>query len=367
MGPLTNMQSLPNGRMSEEEYRWLEMRTRGGFGMMSTCAANVQANSAQLSGQLGIYEEDHLDPLRRIAAEMKAHGNIALTQLNHGGLRSNPEVTGVSPVGPYDDPEWGGRAMTTAEIHELIEDFVRAARRAEAVGFDGVEIHGAHGQIMAQFLDPVRNQRTDGYGGSLENRARLITEVLSAIRERCRPDFLLGLRLSVERFEINLSEFRTLSEFYMVNGLVDFMDMSLWDCFKEPDEAQYRGRPLIECALDVKRGAARIGVAGKIRTAEKASACIAAGADFVIIGRAAILHEDFPRQVAGDPRFAMRALPVPESYLRARGRRLRARRLYRRWRHGDRRRADLLCHSRRPLPRVTQRLNPLAPFPARDH
>lgn len=319
MGPLTNMQSPDGGRMSDAEYRWLEMRTAGGFGMMSTCAANIRGDSDQMAGQIGIHDDRQLPQLRRIAAAMKSGGNIALTQINHGGLRANPDITGTQPIGPYDEPEWGGRAMRTEEIAHLIEDFAAAAKRAEACGFDGVEVHGAHVQMIAQFLDPRRNLRTDGYGGSLEGRSRLLIEILKAVRERCGSGFLLGVRLSVERGEINLDEFRRLSERVMTEGLVDFLDMSLWDCFKEPDDPNFKGKPIIEWALDVKRGNAKVGVAGKIRSAEKARACMAAGADFVILGRAAILHDDFPKQVAANPDFAMRPLPVSIDYLHAKG------------------------------------------------
>ena len=316
LAPLTNLQSLPDGRMSEVEHRWLEKRTHGGFGMMSTCAAGVQPDHRTMQGELGLYAERHVAPLARIAQRMKAGGNVAIVQLNHGGLRCDPRVTGVTPKGPYDEPEWGGRAMSTLEIQQLIEDFVIAAERAERAGFDGISVHGAHGQVLNQFLNPVRNLRTDGYGGSLEERSRPIRDILRGIRARCRPDFIIGLRLSVERFEIKLGEFRTLAERCMKAGLVDFMDFSLWDVMKEPVEEEYKGKPLIAWVTDLERGDALIGVAGKITTGARAAACVAAGSDYVTIGRGAILHHDFPRRVAADPAFCARALPVPVEHLR---------------------------------------------------
>ncbi|MET0547550.1 MAG: NADH:flavin oxidoreductase [Caulobacterales bacterium] len=315
MGPLTNMQSPDYGHMSEAEFRWLEMRTKGGFGMMSTCAANVRPDGASMAGQIGLWQDSHMPQLRRVATAMKAEGNVALMQINHGGLRAQTDVTGANPVGPYAEPDFGGVAMTTAEVRELIQDFVTAAKRAQACGFDGVEVHGAHAQVLSQFLSP-QNTRTDGYGGpSLEERSRAMVEVLRLVREACGSSFLLGLRLSTERYEINLEEFRTLSERIMTAGLVDFLDMSLWDCFKSPEDATYRGRPLVEWALDVKRGDSKVGVSGKIRTAAKAQAAVEAGADFVVLGRAAILHDDFPLQAAANSQFEMKPLPVSVDYL----------------------------------------------------
>ena len=316
LGPLTNMQSPDNGHMSEDEFAWLNRRTSGGYGMMTTCAAIIRADGMPLEGNIGIWQDSQMPQLRRVADAMKREGNVALMQINHAGLRANPDVTGSVPFGPFAEPATGGREMSTAEIHQIIEDFAIAAKRAEDCGFDGVEVHGAHAQLLSQFLDPRQNRRTDGYGGAtLEERSRAIMETLQAVRERCRPDFILGLRLSTERFEINLDDFRALSERAMTSGLIDFLDMSLWDCFKQPEDAKFAGKPLIDWALDVKRGDARVGVSGHIRSAATARACIDKGADFVIMGRAAILHDDFPKQVAADPDFAMTPLPVSVDYL----------------------------------------------------
>ncbi len=320
MGPLTNMQSPDDGHMSEAEFDWLNMRTTGGYGMMTTCTAGIRADAAAMEGQIGIWQDSHMPQLRRVAEAMKREGNVALMQINHAGLRANPDVTGTVPFGPYAEPATGGREMSTAEIHQVIEDFAIAAKRAEACGFDGVEVHGAHAQLLSQFLDPRQNRRTDGYGGAtMEERSRAMTETLQAVRERCRPDFILGLRLSTERYEINLEDFRELSERMMTSGLIDFLDMSLWDCFKEPDDAKFAGKPLIDWALDVKRGNAKVGVSGKIRTAAKCRAALDKGADFVILGRAAILHDDFPQQAAANPDFEMAPLPVSVDYLRSKG------------------------------------------------
>lgn len=315
MGPLTNMQSPDAGHMSDDEYRWLEMRTRGGYGMMSTCTAIIRNDGAAMDGQIGIWQDSHMPQLRRIAQAMKAQGNVAIMQINHSGLRSNPEITGTAPFGPYAEPEWGGREMSTDEIRQIIADFATAARRAQDCGFDGVEVHGAHAQLLSQFLNP-QNVRTDGYGGpALENRSRAMVETLAAIREACGPQFLLGIRLSTERYEINLADFLALSELLCATGLIDFLDMSLWDCFKQPDDPAYAGKPLLEWALGARRGDVKIALAGKIRTGPQAQAALDAGADFVVMGRAAILHDDFPKQVAADPAFAMAPLPVTVDYL----------------------------------------------------
>ena len=156
-------------------------------------------------------------------------------------------------------------------------------------------------------------------GGSLENRARLLLEIIDGVRERCQPGFTLGVRLSPERFDLRLGEMRELAEQLFREARIDFLDMSLWDSFKEPEEEAYKGRTLLSCFTELDRGPVLLGTAGKIRTAGDARNCIEAGADFVLLGRAAILHHDFPQRVAADENFLPVALPVTADYLRSEG------------------------------------------------
>ncbi len=174
-------------------------------------------------------------------------------------------------VGPSDDKDTGGRALTTAEVEKLRDDFIAAAKRAETAGFDGVEVHGAHGYILAQFLSPELNRRDDAYGGSLENRARLIFEIVTGIRAACRPDFQLGIRLSPERFGLKLAEIRDVAAELLADAKIDFLDMSLWDVKKEPVEEEFHGRSLMSVFTELPRGQVCLGAAGKIASAADAA------------------------------------------------------------------------------------------------
>jgi 2,4-dienoyl-CoA reductase-like NADH-dependent reductase (Old Yellow Enzyme family) len=209
--------------------------------------------------------------------------------------------------------------MPRDDVRRSIEAFVDAARRSERAGFDGVEIHGAHGYLICQFLSPEINKRDDEYGGSIENRARFLFDVVDGVRAACGPNFIVGVRLSPERFGLRLLEIRSVAERLLATAPIDYLDMSLWDCFKEPEEASLRGRSLLSYFTELKRGAVRLGAAGKVMTGAQASAVLDAGADFVVIGRAAILHHDFPRRVIADPAFQCVPLPVTEAYLRSEG------------------------------------------------
>jgi 2,4-dienoyl-CoA reductase-like NADH-dependent reductase (Old Yellow Enzyme family) len=318
LAPLTNEQSHADGRLSEEEFRWLTMRAEGGFSVTMTCAMHVQAVGQGFSGQLGIFGDQHLEGLARLASAIKARGSIAAAQLYHGGKRAPRHLVGAS-VCPSDDEKTGARALTAAEVAELRDDFIAAAKRAERAGFDGVELHGAHGYILAQFLSPAVNQREDDYGGSLENRARIIFEIIDGIRAACRPDFQVGLRLSPERFGLKLAEIRDLAAEILRQAKIDYLDMSLWEVTKEPEEAAFKGRSLMSCFTELPRGGVRLGAAGKVTSAATAAWALEAGCDFVLIGRAAILRHDFPERVRRDPAYQSPALPVTAQHLRDEG------------------------------------------------
>ena len=319
LAPLTNLQSHSNGMLSDEEFNWLTMRARGGFGLVMTCAAHVQAQGQGFPGQLGVFSDIHLAGLSRLAAEIRRHGSLAFAQLHHAGMRSPPDLIGARPVCPSDDPKTGARALSGAEVEQLAADFVAAALRAQQAGFDGVEVHGAHGYVIAQFLSAAINRREDDYCGSIDNRCRLLFEILRGIRAACRADFLVGVRLSPERFGLDLGEMVEVARLLLGSGLIDLLDMSLWDVFKEPEDEHYKGASLMSRFTALERSKVRLSVAGKIHGAGNVEQVLSAGADIVTIGRAAILHHDFPRRCLDDPGFESMQLPVTADYLHAEG------------------------------------------------
>jgi 2,4-dienoyl-CoA reductase-like NADH-dependent reductase (Old Yellow Enzyme family) len=319
LAPLTNLQSHADGRLSDDEFRWLTFRAKGGFGLTMTCAAHVQREGQGFPGQLGIFSDDHLPGLTRLASAIKEEGSVAIAQLHHAGMRSPADLIGQAPLCPSDNDETKARALAPQEIEVLTEDFIAAAVRAQAAGFDGVELHGAHGYMICQFLSAETNRRDDRWGGSLENRTRLLHDIIEGIRARTPANFMLGVRLSPERFGLKLAEIRDVAAGLMRGGQLDFLDMSLWDVFKEPVETEFQGRSLMSYFTDLDRGRTRLGVAGKILSGDDAARALANGANFAIIGRAAILHHDFPRRIEADPHFKPVSLPVTAAYLRNEG------------------------------------------------
>ncbi|OJJ23336.1 NADH:flavin oxidoreductase [marine bacterium AO1-C] len=317
LSPLTNKQSHEDGSLSDIEFNWLTKRAEGQFGLVMTCATSVQANGKCWSGQLGIYDDKHLPGHQRLVQKIQAYGSLAVTQLHHGGMRSDEALTGEKPVGPSDNEAKNMRGLSLAEVEKLRDDFIAAAVRAQKAGYDGVEVHGAHGYMLTQFISKKINQRTDQYGGSLENRSRLLFEIVQGIREACGKAFLLGVRLSPERFGMELQEIKTISQQLIDSELVDFLDLSLWDVFKPSEVNDQSLMTYLVEALD--RKAVKLTVAGKVRNGKAVQSVMDAGIDFVTIGTAAILHHDFPVKVINDPDFQTIQTPVTVEYLQNEG------------------------------------------------
>ncbi|KXF54867.1 NADH:flavin oxidoreductase [Rhodococcus sp. SC4] len=187
----------------EQLYRtWSE----GGYGLIIT--GNVMIDRRQLGepGNVVIEDNRDLDALSRWAKTTQDAGVPIWVQLNHPGRQSNPLALGHTPVAPSPIPlDFPGatapRELTSAEIEDIIERFANAAAVCEEAGFDGVQVHGAHGYLVAQFLSPLSNQRTDEWGGDPERRMRFVLEVVRRIRSRVSPGFAVGIKLNSADFQ----------------------------------------------------------------------------------------------------------------------------------------------------------------------
>ncbi len=314
LSPLTNLQSHPDGVLSDDEFRWLTMRAEGGFALTMTCAASVQESGVGFPGQLGVHDDKHLPGLTRLAAKINEEGSHSVVQLHHGGLRSVK-----NPKAPSADEKLKAEAMTLDDIQHSRDCFIEAALRAERAGFQGGELHGAHGYLICSFLSPELNRRDDAYGGDPARRARFLFEIVDGVRAATKPGFSLGVRLSPERWGIQTLEIRDVAQRLMRDAKIDYIDMSLWDVRKEPNDEALQGRTLASYFTELERGDVRLGAAGKIMSAQDSRDVLAAGFDFPILGRAAILHHDYPMRVAVNPDFQPVSTPVSEAYLHEEG------------------------------------------------
>ncbi|MEC9414757.1 MAG: NADH:flavin oxidoreductase [Pseudomonadota bacterium] len=319
LAPLTNTQSHEDGCLSDDEFDWLTLRAKGNFGLTMSCASHVQEIGKGFPGQLGVFDDMHIDGLKRLTDKIKSYDSLAVAQLHHAGMRSPEDIIGEKPVCPSADDETNSRALSLDEVKYLRDDFINAALRSQKSGYEGVELHGAHGYILCQFLSSSINKREDEYGGSLENRSRIIYEIIDGIRQSCGNNFLLGIRLSAERFGIKLGEIKQICQKLITDQKIDFLDMSLWDSFKEPVEEEHKGKNLLEHFTELDRKNVLLTVAGNIRTGEDVIKIIDSDVDFVTIGRAAILHHDFPNKVIKNSEFQPIDVPASKDHLRKEG------------------------------------------------
>ena len=318
LAPLTNQQSHEDGSLSDEEHRWLTMRGEGGFGLVSTCASHVDVGGQGFPGQLGCFDDRLLPGLSRLAADLAATGTLPIVQLHHAGRRAPAELTGRQPVAPVDDEGTGARALSTAEVEGVVESFAAAAERVQRAGFLGVEIHGAHDYLICEFLAADLNHRTDAYGGSAENRSRLLFEVINEVRRRCGGDLHLAVRLSPEGFGIHTTDMLELFDALVACGEVDLIDLSCWDAFKAPLDAEL-GDSLLELFTKRERGSTKVAAAGHVYDGAGVARVLDMGADMVALGRFAITNHDVPKMIEADPKARMRELPVPREVLAAEG------------------------------------------------
>ena len=319
LAPLTNQQSLENGQLSNDELKWLTMRAEGQFGLVMTCASHVQEIGKGFPGQLGIFSDNLNEGHIKLTTNIKEHGSLAVIQLHHAGMRTPFELIHQKPVCPSDNEETNARGLTLEEVKQLRDDFITAAIRAKKCGYNGVEVHGAHGYILTQFLSSEINKRTDEYGGSLLNRSRLLFEIVDGIREKCGKDFLLGVRLSPERFGMDIEEVKSVCQRLINAGNIDFLDISLWDSFKIPYEEKYQNITLLEHFNNLDFKKVKWTVAGKISNAVDVQKILDSGVDFVSIGTSAILHHNFPKLVIENPAFNPITIPVSEEHLKKEG------------------------------------------------
>src|ERR1700712_2131960 len=211
VAPMTRVSAASDGTATSEMADYYSTFARGGFGMVITEGTYTDTTHAQgYLNQPGLATEAHVQAWRPVVDAVHAEATPLIAQLMHAGALSQGNSHGVgtiapSGVAPRGKPlgEYGGpdawptpRAMTDADIDDVVDDFADAAARARAAGFDGVEVHAANGYLLDQFLTDYTNERADAYGGSVANRIRLTVAVLEAIRDRVGGGFLLGVRLS---------------------------------------------------------------------------------------------------------------------------------------------------------------------------
>jgi 2,4-dienoyl-CoA reductase-like NADH-dependent reductase (Old Yellow Enzyme family) len=304
VAPMTTSQSNPDGSPSEAEARWLERLADDGYGMIVTCAAAVSRSSIAFHNQLSFGDETFLPALTALATRVTRPNSLLVAQVCHGGSRAIPELTGqpAHSASRYELPIPGfvpPIELSPAQIEQIVKDHVAAADRAVRAGFGGIELHGANGYLLTQFTSTMTNRRTDVWGGSLENRARLAREVVRAVRARVPKSFVVGYRMSFENFGmetgLDIDENVRIMEWLAADG-IDYGHISSLQLdapsVKYPDR-----KALAHIRAGVDR-ALPLMCAGGVKSRGEAERALELGADLVAVGRAAIGNARLPEKLA---------------------------------------------------------------------
>ena len=185
-----------------------------------------------MNRQLSIADDNIVQDLKELANIIHKNGSKAVMQINHAGSAASKDVTGYEPVGPsaIANPRKGNvpKELTKSEIKIIIGEFVNAALRTKEAGFDGVEIHSAHGYLLNQFFSPLTNKRTDEYGGDLQGRIKIHLEIIKAVRDAVGDDFPILLRLGASDYMEGGStiEDSKIAALEFENAGIDVLDIS---------------------------------------------------------------------------------------------------------------------------------------------
>ncbi|HWQ42734.1 MAG TPA: NADH:flavin oxidoreductase [Desulfosporosinus sp.] len=206
MPPMATAKSDPDGKVNQSVLNYYAEKSEGGYlSLIIIEHSFIQLDGKASDLQLSVSEDSVLEGLRKLAEVIHRNGSKTMMQINHAGSNTTLEITGTTPVAPsaVPHPRRGSmpNELTREQIANIINSFQAAARRTKEAGFDGVEIHSAHGYLLNQFFSPLTNKRTDEYGGNVQNRIRLHLQIIEAIRAAVGDDFPILLRLGASDYK----------------------------------------------------------------------------------------------------------------------------------------------------------------------
>jgi len=336
MTPMGSNLAEPNGHVGERSRNYYEARAKGGIGLIIVGVGAVAFPAgACIPNQVAISDDAFLPGLQALTARAHTHGARIAIQLQHAGKVATQDmaagrplwVPSLVPIHPGDllndmtpdetqamlsylaNPGAGLRfhEMTAEDIQAVIRMFADAADRARRAGFDGVEIHGAHGYLIAEFLSPATNHRTDAYGGSLENRARLLTDVIRAVKQRAGSDYPVWCRLDAKEFRIEngiqLEDAQRTAELAVAAG-ADAIHVSAYA--DATSGVAFTDAPLVHApcgyvpfaAAIKQRVSVPVIAVGRIEPTEADDVIKSGKADFIAMGRKILADPELPRKLA---------------------------------------------------------------------
>ncbi|WP_111495283.1 NADH-dependent flavin oxidoreductase [Marinobacter bohaiensis] len=308
MAPMTTWSGNRDGTVSHQELAYYRRRSKGA-GMIITGCTHVTENGIGFQNEFAAHNDCFIPSLRHLAESAKSGGGKAILQIFHAGNKAVPELIAdgdlvsasqvkASP-GPFNSGERAPRALSGRDIADMIEAFGLATRRAIEAGFDGVELHGAHGFLIQNFLSPRYNRRQDSWGGSLENRMRfplaLVEEVNRVIDRHANQPFLVGYRLSPEESDpggLRMEETLALAD-RLADSRVDYLHVSLSNLLEDQPGQASDGVLTVEQFIERVNGRIPVMAAGGLRTPEQASRALDLGLPLIAVGKGLVMNADW--------------------------------------------------------------------------
>ncbi|ANK61412.1 NADH-dependent flavin oxidoreductase [Loigolactobacillus backii] len=310
MSPMTTWSSNADQTVSDAEVNYYRARAKS-VGMVITGSSHVQENGVGFTNELGVYADRFIPGLAKLATAIKAGGARAILQINHAGDKALPElmtkrdVVSSSSVPAPETPFAPGqtpRSLTETEILQVIQAFGAATKRAIQAGFDGVEIHGAHGFLIQNFLSPHYNRRTDAWGGNLKNRLRfamaVVDEVKKVAAKYAKHAFIIGYRVTLEEREANglrLSDTEALIE-QLITKQISYVHLSLGDALTAHEHHSANSEPFIQRIAKLIGRRVPLIAAGSFNSFAKMTAGLDSGLDLVAVGQVLVTNPDLFNQ-----------------------------------------------------------------------
>jgi 2,4-dienoyl-CoA reductase-like NADH-dependent reductase (Old Yellow Enzyme family)/thioredoxin reductase len=307
MPPVATQYGSEEGYVTERTKNHYEARARGGAALIIVEYTYVHPRGQARANQLGISDDKFLPGLRELVQVIHKHGAKAAIQLHHAGRMAKSALTGMQPVAPSAVPSRSGevpKELTVDEIADIVAAFGEAAIRAKTVGFDGVEIHGAHGYLIDQFLSPSTNKRQDSYGGDLPNRARFLIEVIKAVRGVVGSDYPVWCRINGKEYGVeegtSLEDAQETARMAQEAG-ADAIHVSAGGPGNPTSLTSPTFAPAViaDLAQGIKKAVSVPVIAVGRITAEAAERVLAEGkADLIAIGKGLLADPELPNKVA---------------------------------------------------------------------
>ena len=309
MPPMCSRLAGSDGSVTQKMIAYYSERARGGVGMIIIEYSYIDEKESRAAvSQLGVQNDHMITGLSELAEAIKAQGAAVVLQICHAGNQTSPAIMGKQPVAPSAIPcKFLGvmpRELTLAEIDEIQDAFAEASRRAKQAGLDGVELHGAHGYLMDQFLSPYTNKRIDKYGGSFENRALFALETLRKVRKKTGTSFAVGYRMTADEYipgGLTLKETTKFAKMLAKEG-IDYLHVTagIYESLPHFVQPVYLPRAyLVHLAEAIRKEVAvPVITVGSLNVEEGEKALKEEKADLVALGRALIADPEIPKKLA---------------------------------------------------------------------